>query len=166
MATKNTEFTETTTIWEQTQGIGTIDDYLSWLFVRTQDSQSFTTFSAAQSKPMNPLTRLFRELRNQIYGSVDLPYRINLKPKRMNIKLCQYLVTYIICPPYNMGHMILSTLKWTLKNLFSVQKLLEKVEHYKIFWDNAEKNCRLEKRPLPSEPDDGSFTGFDYSFPV
>ena len=47
-----------------------------------------------------------------------------------------------------------------------MQKLLEKVEHYKIFWDNAEKNCRLEKRPLPSEPDDGSFTGFDYSFPV
>ena len=48
--------------------------------------------------------------------------------------------------------------------LSSVQKLLEKVEHYKIFWDNAEINCRLEKQPLPDEQDDGSFTGFDYSF--
>ena len=45
-----------------------------------------------------------------------------------------------------------------------MQKLLEKVEHYKIFWDNAETNCRLEKQPLPDEQDDGSFTGFDYSF--
>ena len=41
---------------------------------------------------------------------------------------------------------------------------MEKVEHYKIFWDNAETNCRLEKQPLPDEHDDGSFTGFDYSF--
>ena len=39
---------------------------------------------------------------------------------------------------------------------------MEKVEHYKIFWENAEQNCRLEKRPLPEEPDDGSFTGFEY----
>ena len=40
---------------------------------------------------------------------------------------------------------------------------MDKVEHYKIFWINAELNCRLEKRPLPDETDDGSFTGFDYS---
>ena len=46
---------------------------------------------------------------------------------------------------------------------YSVQKLVEKIEHYKIFWENAELNCRLEKRPLPEELDDGSFTGFDYS---
>ena len=44
-----------------------------------------------------------------------------------------------------------------------MQKLLEKVEHYKIFWENAELNCRLEKRPLPDETDDGSFTGFENS---
>ena len=47
-----------------------------------------------------------------------------------------------------------------------MQKLLEKVEHYKIFWANAEKHCRLEKRPLPGEPDDGSFTGFEYGLSV
>ena len=48
-------------------------------------------------------------------------------------------------------------------NIFiSVQKLLGKVDHYKIFWDNAETNCRLEKKPLPGEPDDGSFTGFEF----
>ena len=40
---------------------------------------------------------------------------------------------------------------------------MEKVEHYGIFWENAELNCRLEKRPLPDETDDGSFTGFEYS---
>ena len=53
----------------------------------------------------------------------------------------------------------------TLANIFFylVQKLLEKVEHYKLFWANAERNCRLEKRPLPGEPDDGSFTGFESS---
>ena len=44
-----------------------------------------------------------------------------------------------------------------------MQKLVEKVEHYKIFWENAELNCRLERRPLPDETDDGSFTGFEYS---
>ena len=44
-----------------------------------------------------------------------------------------------------------------------MQKLVEKVQHYRIFWENAELNCRLEKRPLPDETDDGSFTGFDYS---
>lgn len=43
-----------------------------------------------------------------------------------------------------------------------LQKLLEKVEHYKLFWANAERNCRLDKRPLPGEPDDGSFTGYNY----
>ena len=37
---------------------------------------------------------------------------------------------------------------------------MEKVEHYGIFWENAELNCRLEKRPLPDETDDGSFIGF------
>ena len=41
-----------------------------------------------------------------------------------------------------------------------------KVDHYKIFWDNAETNCRLEKKPLPGEPDDGSFTGFEYGLSV
>ena len=52
----------------------------------------------------------------------------------------------------------------TIHNIFiSVQKLLGKVDHYKIFWDNAETNCRLEKKPLPGDPDDGSFTGFEYS---
>ena len=33
---------------------------------------------------INPELRLFRELRNQIYGSIDLPYRTNLNPKRRN----------------------------------------------------------------------------------
>ena len=40
---------------------------------------------------------------------------------------------------------------------------MDKVDHYKIFWINAELNCRLEKRPLPDETDDGSFTGLEYS---
>ena len=51
---------------------------------------------------------------------------------------------------------------WSLNISVSVQKLLGKVDHYKIFLDNAETNCRLEKKPLPGEPDDGSFTGFEF----
>ena len=43
---------------------------------------------------------------------------------------------------------------------------MEKVDHYKIFWENAEQNCRLEKRPLLDEQDDGSFTRFEYSLPL
>ena len=60
---------------------------------------------------------------------------------------------------------ILWSTQHKLQNIqfYLVQKLLEKVENYELFWANAERNCRLAKRPLPGEPDDGSFTGFESS---
>ena len=47
---------------------------------------------------------------------------------------------------------------WKLNFIFSVNKMVKKLWHYHHFWVNAEHNCRLDKLPLPGQPDDGSIT--------
>ena len=38
--------------------------------------------------------------------------------------------------------------------------MVKKLWHYHHFWVNAEHNCRLDKLPLPGQPDDGSITTY------